>query len=263
MIRVEYTEEIRRAAGAGEVVPMVLDLSSLRSTRRFAEEVRASVPALDALILNAGIMAPEFGLCEDGLELQMATNHMSHCLLTKELLSLVEAAAAARGPATITVVTIAAHFNSYPEGLRLDLASLKDPSIYNRMDAYVQSKLANVLFAQELATRLESSNVLVNAIHPGMVTTNLSHSLLPWVRTHIGDALVDFVKSKSELAGWHPADAALTQLYTAVSPNLKASRTTGKYFHPIARETKPDPHTFNATLQRGLCELSEAFLLAH
>ncbi|KAJ1639198.1 hypothetical protein T492DRAFT_1118563 [Pavlovales sp. CCMP2436] len=183
----------------------------------------------------------------------MATNHMGHFLVTKELLPLVEAAAAARGPATITVVTIAAHFNSYPEGVRLDFALLNDPSIYNRIDAYGQTKVANVLFAQELAARLESSNVLVNAVNLGMVTTNIDDNFARLVRSLV----------KADLAGWHPADAALTQLYTAVSPKLKASRTTGKYFLPIARETRSDPHTFNATLQHGFWEPSEAFVLMH
>jgi len=261
----EAASQIGESGARGTLHPLVLDLSSLAAVRQFAEQVRGSFTAIDALVLNAAVSSPPFALTVDGLESQIATNHMGHFLLTQELLPLVEAAASdpERGPATVTVVSSSAHYNSYPEGVRLTIQALNDESSYNRLLAYGQSKLANVLFAQELAGRLASRGVLVNSVHPGAVATNLGQHLKTFVRTYMGAAAGDFLESQFKLASWHPREAALTQLYTAVGPTLRASRTTGRYFHPIARENPPDAHAANVTLQHGLWALSEEFVRTH
>ena len=88
--------------------------------------------------------------------------------MTKQLLPLLQAAAKKGGVSTIVSVSSALHWETYPEGIRgVSIEALNDPEGYNKDLSYGQSKLANILFAQELAERVKKDNVLVNAIHPG------------------------------------------------------------------------------------------------
>jgi NAD(P)-dependent dehydrogenase (short-subunit alcohol dehydrogenase family) len=110
----------------------------------------------------------------------------------------------------------------------LSIDALNDPTTYSTAKAYGQSKLANVLFAQELATRVKG-NVLVNSIHPGAVDTDLGRHIIEFVASIFGSDAADFFKNNMMGGGvWHPRDAALTQVYAAVGPSLIAAKTTGK-----------------------------------
>merc|ERR1712159_348074 len=232
----------------------ILDLSSFKSIRHFAERFIAERPVLHSLILNAGVMVPPFTLTEDGLESQIGINHFGHFLLTNLLLPALEAT---QGPSTVVAVSSAAHYDSYPEGVRWSIEEMNDEASYTRHLAYGQSKLANILFAQELAERVKSKGILVNSIHPGGVDTDLTRHMLDAVRPIAGAAFADWMTRTTRRFVWHPKDAALTQVYAAVSDKIRKGGVTGKYFHPIARlNEKPDPHTFNKTLQHRLWELS-------
>ena len=271
----------REIAGGGassqRVVPLALDLASLGSVVAFAEAVGARFERVDSLILNAGVMIPPFSLTADGLELQIGTNHVGHWLLARELRPRLEAAAAAHPSATATVVAVssAAHYSSYPEGVRGSLASLNDPATYDPVKAYGQSKLANVLFAQELAARAaaafaergvssggERGVVLANSLHPGIVDSELVRHVAARVRRWLGDALTDATLAAFYARMWRPSDAALTSLFLAVSPAVRAGRVSGRYFHPIAREAVPDAHARDAALQTRLWEMTEEFVAA-
>lgn len=123
---------------------------------------------LHILINNAGIMDCPRMLTKDGFEMQIGVNHMGHFLLTLLLLDVLRASA----PSRIVVVSSLAHrFGTINKD---DLNSEKS---YSRKFAYAQSKLANVLFTRELAKRLEGSGVTVNALHPGVVDTELFRSM--------------------------------------------------------------------------------------
>lgn len=258
----EAAQRIKDDTG-GQVLVGELDLASFASIRSFASDVSAHHPSIDSLVLNAGVMMPPFGTTKEGLETQIGTNHFGHQLLTKLLLPQVEAAAAAKGVATVAVVSSAAHFDSVPGGIRATLAEMNDPNLYDRTKAYGQSKLANVLFAQELAERVREKGILVNSLHPGGVDTELFRHVQDTLAA-VHPALASwFDANVMKGAAWRPEDAALTQLYAAVGPKLKQKGITGKYFHPIARQTRPDPHAQNATLQRRLWELTEAFIAEH
>lgn len=265
----QAAREILKEAPSATLIPVVLDLASFESIKQFAHNVQQNTQKLHSLILNAGIMHIPFGLTADGIEQQIGVNHFGHAYLVQLLENLLKSTATKELPATIVVVSSGAHFSSYPEGVRLSLAAINDNSTYHEGRAYGQSKLANVLFAQELAERLKPYNVLVNAIHPGVVHTELAR--------HIGESIyarfpgpIDLLdkfglvqKFRKFLASlmWDPKDAALTQVYAAVSPEVLSRHTTGKYFHPIARETLSDRvHATNSTLQKKLWDLTEEVL---
>ncbi|AQA17628.1 short-chain dehydrogenase [Halioglobus japonicus] len=153
------------AAGAGAVDTVALDLSSQASVRAAADEIRSRWDALDGLVNNAGIMQTPDTRTEDGFELQLGTNHLGHFLLAGLLFDLVEKAAG-----RITVVSSIAH--KFGE-MHFDDLMLEQR--YDATKAYGQSKLANMLFAQELARKLAAagSSVMANACHPGYSATNL------------------------------------------------------------------------------------------
>jgi len=253
--------KIKSETGA-VVETALLDLGSFASVRACAAQVASKHAELDSLNLNAGVMAPPFGLTQDGLETQIGTNHFGHFLLTSLLLPQLKAAASSKGVATVVSVSSAAHFDSYPEGILPSIERMNDEMSYNRGMAYGQSKLANVLFAQELAARVKDSNILVNSIHPGGVDTELPRhiaNMIKQVSATAADSLLELVAN----AVWHPKEAALTQIYASVGPSLKQNKITGKYYHPIARLTDPDPHTQNMTLQKLLWKLSEEYVASH
>lgn len=253
MERCEKAASAIRANFTGaKVTSRILDLASLVSVRAFASEyisANSGGHGLDMLVLNAAVMACPFELSPDGVELQFATNHLGHFLLTELLLGEVKKAP----HATITVVASAAHNYAYPEGVRLTLETLNDASRYDPSGAYGQSKLANVLYAKELAERLKSTNVHVNVIHPGLVATELGRYIK---ETPIGPYIVPMLMSMA----WTPEEGSLTQIFTAVSPRIQTEDIRGQYFHPVARINPTSAHGANVTMQKLLWTFTEELL---
>ncbi|KAF7015806.1 hypothetical protein CFC21_029554 [Triticum aestivum] len=151
-----------------------LDLSSLKSVRAFADQFNSMNLPLNILINNAGVMFCPFQLSEDEVEMQFATNHLGHFLLTNLLLDNMKTTAKSTGiEGRIVNLSSVAHLHTYPKGILFD--QLNDKKIYNDKMAYGQSKLANILHAKELSRRLkeEGANITVNCVHPGLIMTNL------------------------------------------------------------------------------------------
>ena len=126
---------------------------------------------IDALILNAGIMGlPELEQV-NGIEKQLAVNHLGHFLLTKVLLHRVIEADAGR----VVVVSSAAHAWAPPDGIQFH--NLSGEKGYDPFEAYGQSKVANGLFSRELARKLYGTRATSNSLHPGVIRTNLTRHL--------------------------------------------------------------------------------------
>ncbi|KIG16270.1 putative oxidoreductase/Short-chain dehydrogenase [Enhygromyxa salina] len=145
------------------------DLSSLASVREFCGGFSRDHGQLDLLINNAGVMALPYRTTEDGFEMQIGTNHLGHFALTGLLLEPLLATAGAR----VVTVSSMAHRIS---GMKLD--DLQSTRRYQKWVAYGRSKLANLLFTNELQRRLEASaadrqGVIAVAAHPGYSSTNL------------------------------------------------------------------------------------------
>ena len=140
----------------------IADLASQAQTRNLAGEIRAQHARLAVLVNNAGgVFAPK-QFSEDGFEMTFVINHLAPFLLTHLLLDLVVAAPGGR---IINVVT-----EVYPGRLRFD--NLQGEKRYNFLLAYMHSKLANIIFTNELARRLEDSGTTANGISPGPTITN-------------------------------------------------------------------------------------------
>lgn len=243
----------------------LLDLASFESIRSFAAAFRKQHSSIDSLMLNAGLMTPQFGTTKEGIEIHMGTNHFGHFLLTELLMPLLEASVSTTP--TVVVVSSASSYDSFPEGVRLTLAEINDPTAFRVMTSYGQSKLANVLFAQELASRVADKGIVVNSCHPGNVETEVSGNTLDFIKSKAGEQVAAFIKENLLPRGgrgvWRAEDGALTQVFLAVSPTVRTNKITGKYFHPVARETVPDLHAFNKTLQQALWDLSAEVVATH
>lgn len=190
-----------------------------------------------------------FSKTAEGFENQFGTNHLGHFLFVKRLQKVLE-----DSKARVVSVSSSAHEDLalYPDGIRFD--SFDNDVGYNAVAAYGQSKLANVLFSNELAIRFKSGGATSNSLHPGAIKTELARHVKAQFSSGYA-ALLNPLLSLLEL-GFMDADAgALTQLYVATSPALNG--VTGKYFHPVAKEKRPHPRTFNTTLQTRLWEVSE------
>ena len=157
-------EQVKRRSGNNNVIFMPLDLASLDSVRSFATNVLDREARVDILVNNAGIMACPYMKTADGFEMQFGVNHLGHFLLTNLLLDRLKEAPAAR----IVNVSSSAHKRG-----KINFEDLNSTKKYTPFGAYSQSKLANVLFTRSLAKRLEGSNVIVNALHPGVIRTEL------------------------------------------------------------------------------------------
>lgn len=144
------------------------DLASFNSIRKFVDRFKAERQELHILVNNAGVMRCPKMLTEDGIELQFGVNHLGHFLLTNLLLDLLEKST----PSRIVNVSSLAHTRG-----EIKVSDLNSEQSYDSGNAYSQSKLANVLFTRELAKRLEKSGVTVNALHPGIVHTELGRHM--------------------------------------------------------------------------------------
>jgi WW domain-containing oxidoreductase len=194
-------------------VPLACELSDPASVRGCVAGVRAAGLRLDALVCNAGIMALPRLEQAHGIELQLFTNHVGHFILVTGLLDRLA------DDGRVVVVSSAAHERAPREGIQFD--NLSGEKGYAPWTAYGQSKLANVLFAKELARRLAGSRRTANALHPGVIVTNLGRHMNPVVHTLFGLAGPLFLKDVAQGAAtqtWaaaHPALAGVSGAYLA------------------------------------------------
>ncbi|KAK7315075.1 hypothetical protein VNO77_33607 [Canavalia gladiata] len=150
----DVKQAIFKEIPTAKVDAMELDLSSMASVRKFASQFNASDLPLNILINNAGIYGPPFTLSEDNIELQFATNHLGHFLLTNLLLdTMKKTARESKKQGRIVNVSSHGHRLAYRQGILFD--KLNDQSSYRTIWAYGQSKLANILHANELARHLK------------------------------------------------------------------------------------------------------------
>lgn len=242
-------EELGTVPGANLLEYMKLDLSSFAEVRQFAKSFSYKRIKLDMLILNAGVMAPPFGLTVDGFETQIGTNHLGHFLLVKLLTPIIRSS-----KSRIVHVSSIGHMFSYPEGIKF--SSFDSDVGYIPFVAYGQSKLANILFSNEMARRFNGTGVTSNSLHPGAIKTELiRHIEQSLDSSPIAKYVYESLQHYLDLWQLDPNGGALTQLYVATSP--KAEGVTGEYFVPIAIIKKASTQATNTTLGGLLWEESE------
>jgi len=232
-------EAIRRETGNEQIEVMQLDVASLSSVREFVVRFRQKYQKLNVLINNAGIMCGGRGQTEDGFNRVMATNYLGPFLLTNLLLLLLKQTEEAR---IINVSSVAHLWGG------IDLGDLNFKKRWVSTGPYASSKLALILFIQELSERLKGTNITANALHPGIVATNIYRigTLDSWYQALFIRIL--------RLVLLSPTEGAQTSIYLASSDGVRG--VTGKYFYK-RNPTYASPKCRDMKLQKGLWQLSE------
>jgi NAD(P)-dependent dehydrogenase (short-subunit alcohol dehydrogenase family) len=233
----ETVAEIAQRTGRRDAEHVVADLSSQAEVRRLAAELRGKHERLHVLVNNAGVITPKRATTVDGIETQLAVNHLAPFLLTHLLLDLLKASAPAR------IINVSSQVERMGVVDFDDLGREKRP--YERLDAYNQSKLANILFTTELARRLAGTNVTANCLHPGVIGTNLL------IAYEGRPAPLRFLTRRGRPG---PKEGAVTSVFVATSPTLEG--VSGKYFRESA-ESRPSPRAQDAAAAARLWAVSE------
>jgi NAD(P)-dependent dehydrogenase (short-subunit alcohol dehydrogenase family) len=219
---------IAAETGNDRIELFVGDLSDQVSVRRLASAVAQAHPTLDVLVHSAAVYTSRWSSTADGLETMFATNVLGPFLLTNLVLDALRAAGSAR------VLVLSA-----PSTVKLDFDDLHGERRFRSLTAFGATKAADLLFTFELARRLEGTGVTVNAVHPGLVRTNLMRQApapLRWA---------------TRLVSTTPARAAAAIAPLALAPEF-ASRT-GRFFR-AGREIEPPPYTVDPEMGRRLWE---------
>jgi len=217
---------------------MACELSDPKSVAACVAALKEDGTKLDAIICNAGIMALPKLEKVHGYEKQFFTNHIGHFMLVTGLLdSLTDTG-------RVVMVSSEAHRRAPEGGIEFD--NLDGSRSYNDWKAYGQSKLANLLFAKELGRQLAGTGKTANAIHPGVIATNLMRSMNPLAAMAMRIATPLVLKSISQ--------GAATQVYVATHPD--AAKTSGEYWSD-SNPKKPRDDGADAALAKKLWERSE------
>ena len=199
----------------GRVTPSVFDLAEFDTIVAACDEIRALNTPLDMLICNAGIMELPDLQQVHGIERQFVVNHLGHFILVNQLMGAVQAAPQGR---IVNVSSGRATAATPTGGIMFDNLSGEDG--YDPLEAYGQSKLANVLFTLELADRLEGTDATANALRPGVIPTNLGRHMPQWKVVALKTVGKIFTKTIPQ--------GAATTVYVATAPAL--SQTSGYFF---------------------------------
>ena len=210
------------AAPGAVPIPVFGDFSVIDEVRGVAEQTLAATDRLDVLVNNAGTYMPTYVETVDGIETTFQVNHIGAFVLT----TLLDDLLAASAPSRIITVSSVAHFRGV---LRLDDDEPMSP--YDAYEAYATSKLANVLFAVEAASRFYGTGVTSNSLHPGVTDTKLLRLGFP------------------DSQGADVSVGAATPVYLASSPDVED--VTGRYFvnqHPATATPLVEDRALRARL---------------
>lgn len=220
----EAITDIKKKVPNANIKPLAMDLTSFDSIKAAARTFVAASKRLDILMLNAGCMAAPTALTKDGYELQFGTNHVGHALFTKLLTpTLDKTAATAAADVRVVVLSSAAVAMTPKSGIEFDTLKTTQEAI-GTWDRYGQSKLANALYARQLAQH-HHPQWTVAAIHPGVVQTNLQHYMVErfWLLSPIVPILAKLLTTVE--------DGAQNQLWAATAP--KEDVKSGELYYPV------------------------------
>ena len=235
---VATVKRIKRFTGSTLVDYMCTDLSDLKQVRKLADELKQNYDHIDVLVNNAGAYIKTPYQSADGYEMTFALNYLSPFLLVSLLIDMLKKSEQGR----IINVSSNAHFKG-----KIQLDDLQSKQQFEGLDVYAQSKLAILLFTNELARRLKNTHITVNALHPGLVATNFGKNN-GWLRFYLRRV----IKGRYELSA---LDGARTSIYLATSPEV--AHITGAYFVD-GKQVKSSEDSYDQKLAKQLWDVSES-----
>ena len=238
----DAVQRIIAETGNPAVDRLLADLSSQREVRRLAAEALQRLPRLDVLLNNAGAIFLSNQRSVDGLEMTFALNHIGYFLLTTLLLDRLRESAPSR------IINVSSSSHGSPGRFRLE--DLPKPGSNRGYRAYGRSKLCNILFTYELARRLEGEDITVNALHPGLVQTNIARN-----NGLLGRVVNFFIGAR----GMDADKGAETLVYLASSPQVEG--VTGRFFVDC-RAVPSSALSYDTELAARLWDMSESLTKA-
>ena len=232
----DAVEYVKTNSGNKSIDLILSDFSSLKNVRKLASDIKKKYKRIDVLLNNAGGIFGKRAVTVDGFEWTFAVDHLAPFLLTNLLLPVLKKS----GNVRIVTVASMAHMMGH-----INFDDLMGEKKYGEMTAYSQAKLANVLFASELAKRLKGTKVTSNSLHPGVVHTKFAQSGSVFNRTLYN--IFGFLMET-------PAQGARTSVYAASSPALNG--VTGKYLS-ACKIAKPSAEAMDENVGERLWEVSE------
>lgn len=221
-------DEIVNSSGNNKIEFIYGDLSSLKSIKQAAEEIKKRYPKINVLINNAGIFHKKRTLTEDGFESTFGVDYLAHFYLTLLLIDNLKECAPSR------IINIASDIHLF-FGLKINNLQLEKN--YRSHKAYGNAKAALVLFTNHLHKLLEGTSVTANAFHPGHFTSKMTKENLPKILTKLPRR----VKT--------PEEAARALAYLATSDEL--TNVSGKYFRQL-KIGKSSKQSYDIGLQQKL-----------
>jgi len=215
------------------------DLSVMSQVKQVADQFMQRYDRLDVLVNNAGAVFSSRQLSADGYEMTMALNHLNYFYLTQLLQSHLLKSA----PARVVNVSSDAHRTG-----SINFDDLMSEKKYSSFGVYSMSKLANVLFTNELARRLEDTGVTANSLHPGFVASGFGKN---------NGGIWNMVMPIIQLFAISPEKGAETSIYLASSPEVAG--VTGKYFSK-KQAVKATDAAYDQATQKRLWEVSDALV---
>ncbi|KAE9376228.1 NAD(P)-binding protein [Stipitochalara longipes BDJ] len=243
--------KISEAVPGANITFLQLDLTSFASITEAVKVVNSSVKRLDILMNNAGIMMTPPSTTKDGYEIQFGTNHMGHALLTKLLLPKL-LSTSKEPDADVRIITLSSigHEWAPKGGLQLDNAHSEQKSISSR-ERYGQSKLANILYSNELARRYPAIRCI--SVHPGSVKTGLSRGLKE--SYPLAASIITFAQWTG-LFSLNVQQGTLNQLWAATSNKAQS----GKYYNPVGFEVPGSKYARDSELGKKLWDFTQVEL---
>lgn len=237
----EYsTQRIKEETANPAVEYMLADLSSQKEIRALAQQFHEKYDRLDVLVNNAGATFGKRLESVDGIEMTFALNHLGYFLLTNLLRETLEASRPSR------VINVSSSLHKLG---KIDFDNIPLEKGYARSKAYQRSKLANIGFTYEMARRLCSCEVTVNAMNPGLVNTNVGQVA--------GGVAAKMKGLVDRIAGLTPEEGAQTIIYLATSPDVVG--VTGRYF--VKEKSIPSSKvTYDLDFCRRLWDVSEELI---
>ena len=234
----EASDYIKQKTGNNDIHVLTADLASLESIRTACEDFTVRFESLHVLINNAAVIPQKRELSADGYELQLAVNWLAPFAMTGRLLDMLKKSA----PARIITVSSNAH--------RRSEFDFDDPNFerqdYGKVTAYARSKVADILFTEELARKLENTGVTANCLHPGVIDTGLLQDFSGLPRT-LGFVTKVFKGTER---------GAKTSIYLAADPDVGS--VSGRYFDDCT-PAEPGSGAGDRDKARRLWSLGEQF----
>lgn len=230
-------QRIVRAAEGAKVDLLIADLASLRQVRALASDLTAAYPEIHALVNNAGVYRGRPEMSEDGFERTMAVNHLAHFLLTNLLLPPLRV-----GKARVITISSGSHRLAKLKSKPLEQI-IRSVGDYSGVQAYADSKLANLLFSFELARR--EPDLIAIALHPGVLSTRIWNQ-----NNNLLSLMMRLVKPFME----RPARGGERIVRLATAPEFAGA--TGRFFDRD-REARAALAAYDKELAAQLWALSE------